>query len=151
MATKSTIINSNLKILIPWHTLYDFLLNGEIRFFNKKIVLTKEERERYFLEMHKFFAEHDNIQIRLINGNFVKELKNFSNISIYLSDTINYITMELENIENDILIIKDKDIIEILNDFYYKVWENRYDIIIYDKKLILDKINYYLHCFKLLK
>ena len=101
--------------------------------------------------MHKFFAEHDNIQIRLINGNFVKELKNFSNISIYLSDTINYITMELENIENDILIIKDKDIIEILNDFYYKVWENRYDIIIYDKKLILDKINYYLHCFKLLK
>lgn len=54
MAT-STIINSNLKILIPSHTLYDFLLNGEIRFFNKKIVLTKEERERYFLEMHKFF------------------------------------------------------------------------------------------------
>lgn len=151
MDTKSTIINSNLKILIPSHTLYDFLLNGEIRFFNKKMVLTKEERERYFLQMHKFFAEHDNIQIRLINGNFVEELKNFSNISIYLSDTINYITMELENIENDILIIKDKDIIEILNDFYYEVWENRDDIIIYDKKLILDKINYYLNCFKLLK
>ncbi|MDQ0150179.1 helix-turn-helix domain-containing protein [Eubacterium multiforme] len=147
----NAMVESNVKILVYLSTLDDFILNGEINFFNKKIILTLEEREKCFSNIYNFFMEHKNIEIRLVEGNFVDCLKNFTDISLFLADNINYIRKDCKASDKQFLVINNKDLIEIFNDFYNEVWKDCKDVVISDNESILEKIAYYMNCLKLLK
>lgn len=131
---------SNIKVLIYEAELRRYISTGSLFFFNNQVTLTFKQRERHIKYIEKILKELENIEIRVVEGNFVEDFKNNANPSLYLSKNLKFTKVyPTENI-NDYLVIKDNEFKNVCDRLYDILWNDRKDIVVDDKNDIIEKI-----------
>ncbi len=133
--------NSDLKLLMYESGLRRYISTGKLNFFNVPVNMNFEQRQRHIEYMEKLFKKHENIDVRLINGNLVDDFKNNVNPSIYLSKNLNFLRIHCEEEENKYLIVRDKRLDSILRKFFDEVWNTNKHKITKDREEIVDRIS----------
>ena len=150
MLLQNVIYKSKLKVLIYELDIRKYISVGDLNFFNIPIKLTFEQRERHINYIKKIIEEQDNVEIKLIDGDFVEAFKDIQNPSIYLSKTLKMIGINPRENYNDYAIIKDSEFKNICDEFFEILWNKDSEIVVSDKIDILERIEKTLACTKII-
>ncbi|WP_296647626.1 helix-turn-helix domain-containing protein [Romboutsia sp. 13368] len=150
MLLQNVIYKSKLKVLIYELDIRKYISVGELNFFNIPVKLTFEQRERHINYIKKIIEEYDNVEIKLIDGDFVEAFKDTQDPSIYLSKTLKMISINPRENHNDYAIIKDSEFKNICDEFFEILWNKDSEIVISDKIDMLDRIEKTLTCTKII-
>ena len=150
MLLQNVIYKSKLKVLIYELDIRNYISLGELKFFNIPIKLTFEQRERHINYIKKIIKEYNNVEIKLIDGNFVKAFKDIQDSSIYLSKTLKMMSINPIENQNNYAIIKDNEFEKICDEFFEILWNEDNEIIESDKIDIIDRIEKTLMCTKII-
>ena len=121
--------NSDLQILLYEQTLNNYVLTGELSFFNKKVKVSAADREAHVRNMIHILEEHPNIKVKIIKGYFIEEFKQCENPSCYLSGICNYLRITSKYTDKTLLVIRDERMNTIFDKFFAEAWENRSDVV----------------------
>lgn len=132
---------SKVKVLIYASELKRYMSSGKISFFNTPIELTFEQRKRHINYLKNIIINSENIEVKLVDGDFIEYFKDYKNPSLYLSKNIKLIQTDHEDNISDYAIIKDKEFKAMCDEFYKTIWEDDRDIIVSDKEEILEILN----------
>lgn len=121
--------NSEMQVLLYEQTLNNYVLTGELSFFNKKIKVSISEREAHIKHMIHLLENNSNIKVKIIKGYFIEEFKQYENPSCYLSSILNYLRISSPYTDKTLLEIKDEKMNDIFDRFYEEAWENRSDVV----------------------
>ena len=64
---------SKLRVLIYESELRKYMSSGKLHFFNTPVTLTFKERERHIEYIEKILTESNDVEIRLVDGDFVDD------------------------------------------------------------------------------
>ena len=142
MFLQNVTYTSKLKVLIYESGLESYISSGKLNFFNIPVELTLEQRERHINHIEKVITESENVEIKLIDGNFVEDFKDRQNPSLYLSKTLTLLKINPEKEINDYAIVRDSEFKHICDKFFDSIWEN--DIVVNDKEDVLERMKKYL-------
>jgi len=132
---------SKLKVLIYESELRKYMSSGKLHFFNTPVTLTFKERERHIEYIEKILTESNDVEIRLVDGDFIDEFGKKENPSLYLSKNLKFTKVYPESGKNDYFIISDTEFKGMCTDLFDNIWSSRSDIIIINKEEILDRIS----------
>lgn len=121
--------DSDLQVLLYEQSLNNYVLTGELNFFNKRIKVSTADREAHVRHMIHILEEHPNIELKLIKGYFVEEFKQYENPSCYLSSTTSYFRINSEFTKETLLVMKDNHLIGNFERFFLEAWQNRSDVV----------------------
>ena len=150
MLLQNVIYKSKLKVLIYELNIRKYISVGELNFFNIPVKLTFEQRERHINYIKKIIEEYDNVEIKLIDGDFVEVFKDTQNPSIYLSKTLKIMSINPRKDHNDYAIIKDSEFKHICDEFFKILWNKQSEIVVSNKIEILERIEKILTCAKVI-
>ena len=150
MLLQNVIYKSELKVLIYGLDIRKYISVGELNFFNIPVRLTFEQRERHINYIKNIIEEYDNVEIKLIDGDFVEEFKDTQNPSIYLSKTLKIMSINPRENHNNYAIIKDSEFKNICDEFFEILWNKDSEIVASDKIDILQRIEKTLTCTKVI-
>lgn len=140
--TRRAASKKGMRVMIYDTALTDFLLTGEIDFFNRRVVLSPEERREQLIYMKKMSCGvNDRIQVKMIKGGFSDDFKYITNPCFFLSESVELIRLNNGIHENNLLIVQDKQFEKIMHDFYEEIWNNRTDVVISDLEMIEEKMD----------
>ena len=142
MFLQNVTYTSKLKVLIYESGLESYISSGKLNFFNIPVELTLEQRERHINHIEKIITESKNVEVKLINGNFIEDFKDNKNASLYLSKTLTLLKVNPEKEINDYSIVRDSEFKHICDKFFDSIWEN--DIVVNDKEDVLERMKKYL-------
>ena len=142
MFLQNVTYTSKLKVLIYESGLESYISSGKLNFFNIPVELTLEQRERHINHIEKVITDSENVEIKLIDGNFVEDFKDRQNPSLYLSKTLTLLKINPEKEINDYAIVRDSEFKHICDKFFDSIWEN--DIVVNDKEDVLERMKKYL-------
>lgn len=131
---------SKLRVLIYEAELRKYMSSGKLHFFNTPVTLTFKERERHIEYIEKILTESNDVEIRLVDGDFVDDFKNKENPSLYLSRNLKFTKVHPDSGKNDYFIISDTEFKNMCTDLFDKLWNTRTDIVISNKEEMLDRI-----------
>lgn len=121
--------NSDIQVLLYEQTLNNYILTGELSFFNKKVKVSISDREAHIKHMIQTLEEHPNIKVKIIKGYFIEEFKQYENPSCFLSSISNYLRISTKNVDKTLLVIRDQKMNHIFDKFFEEAWENRSDVV----------------------
>jgi len=130
-----------VNLLLYDTALIDFMLNGELDFFNQKVVLSPEERIEVLVHMQHLLQLEDQQNVRLIKEGFSDDFKYITNPCAFLSSSVGYLRLENELYEHNLMLIKDDFTREKFEQFFEKVWNDRRDVVVSSKEEILMKLD----------
>ena len=131
---------SKLRVLIYESELRKYMSSGKLHFFNTPVTLTFKESERHIEYIEKILTESNDVEIRLVDGDFVDDFKNKENPSLYLSRNLKFTKVYPESGKNYYFIISDTEFKNMCTDLFDKLWNTRTDIVISNKEEMLDRI-----------
>ena len=140
MLLQNVVYKSKLKVLIYELDIRRYISGGELNFFNTPVKLTFEQRERHINYIKKIIEEYDNVEIKLIDGDFVEEFKDTQNPSINLSKTLKIMSIDPIENHNNYAIIKDSEFKHICDEFFGILWNKDSDIVVKNKAEILERM-----------
>ena len=132
---------SNLQVLMYESELRRYMSTGCLYFFNIPVTLSFTEIERHIEYIEKILSEPNNVEIRLVDGNFVDDFKNKDNPSLYLSKNLKFTKVPPASGENDYFIINDNTFKGMCNSLFDILWDERKDIVLDKKEDILERIS----------
>ena len=121
--------NSDMQILLYEQTLNNYVLTGELSFFNKRVKVSISDREAHIRHMIELLESHPNISVKIIKGYFIEEFKQYENPSCYLSNISHYLRISSQDTDKTLLVMKDDKMSEIFDRFFEEAWENRSDVV----------------------
>ena len=130
-----------LKVLIYESELRKYMSSGCLHFFNTPVNLTFKERERHIEHIEEFLKENNQVEIRLVDGNFVEDFRHADNPSFYLSKNLKFIKVHPVSGKNDYSILRDNEIKKMADDLFDKLWNYSGDLILIDREDILERIS----------
>lgn len=130
-----------LKVLIYESELRKYMSSGCLHFFNTPVTLTFKERERHIEYIEKFLEENNQVEIRLVDGNFVEDFRHADNPSFYLSKNLKFIKVHPVSGKNDYSILRDNEIKKMADNLFDKLWNYGGDLILIDREDILERIS----------
>lgn len=130
-----------LKVLIYELELRKYMSSGCLHFFNTPVTLTFKERERHIEYIEKILKENNQVEIRLVDGNFVEDFRHADNPSFYLSKNLKFIKVHPVSGKNDYSILRDNEIKKMVDNLFDKLWNYGNDLILVDKDDILERIS----------
>lgn len=146
--TQSVIEQPNTYILVYESVLSDFVVNGELDFFNTPRVLTSKQRLRC-IRYYRMLAETGK-KIKLINTGFSSDFSNISNPCLFMSDSFCYLRLENGLYFNNILTVKNQIVHNLFSRFYNNAWLERKDVVI-EGQAVIEKIWQYEQAIELLE
>ena len=60
---------------------------------------------------------------------------------MFLSDTVNYLRLENDYYDKNILLVRDSQLREVFNIFYDEIWNDRQDVVVSERQLILEQLD----------
>ncbi len=132
---------SKLKVLIYESELRKYLSSGCLHFFNTPVTLTFKERQRHVEYIEKIIMESEDVEIRMIDGNFIDEFRNNDNPSLYLSKGLKMTKMHPIYGKNYYSIIRDNRFKEMCDELFDEIWSSKIDVVIDDKEDIHERIS----------
>ena len=140
LLTSKILEKGKVRILIYDTALIDFVLNGELDFFNHKVMLTAEERMDVLVHLKNMFEHAGEGIVKLIKEGFSDDFKYITNPCAFLSSTGGYLRLENELYEDNLMLIKDESTREKFEQFFDKVWNDRRDVVTSSYDEILRKL-----------
>ena len=131
---------SKLKVLIYEVELRKYMSSGCLHFFNTPVTLTFKERERHISYIEKILIEDNQVEIRLVDGNFIEDFKYTDNPSFYLSKNLKFIKVHPVSGKNDYSILRDTNFKKMSDNLFDKLWNYGEELILSDKDDILDRV-----------
>lgn len=143
--------NSEISIMIYESAFTDFIISGELDFYNHKVCLDVEQRLQvlcYYLEK---IQEEKKGQIKLIEGGFSTDFQYITNPCMFLSSSICYLRLENGCYENNIFVLQDRFLKEMFERFYEKIWHQRQDVVLEEDEKVCERIKQYISSVQLLR
>ncbi|MDU4934816.1 MAG: hypothetical protein E6X43_05760 [Peptostreptococcaceae bacterium] len=132
---------SKLKVLIYETELRKYLSSGCLHFFNTPVILTFKERERHIEYLEKILMESKDVEIRMVDGNFVDDFRNNDNPSLYLSRSLKISKMHPITGKNYYSILSDIKFKDMCDELFEAIWNDKKDVVIDDKEEIIERIS----------
>lgn len=133
---------SQIRIMIYNRALVDFVLSGEMDFFNHKVILSPEQRKKTLMHIREMIKKINSRKLKIIVDGFSDDFKYITNPCMFLSDSLDYLRLENQQYENNIMLSKDEYLRRILDVFFENIWncnENVFDAETDDIVMRLDR------------
>ena len=147
---RSVIQKSHIRIMIYESAFSSFMVNSELDFFNYKKKLSVQQRLRYVEYFLEVSEKCDNLDFRLVYGQFVSDFEYIDNQCVFLTDTISYLRLKSSANRNDMLIINRADMQKVFEQSFEEFWNYSDAVVISDKKEIISYIRHVLHGIKMI-
>lgn len=131
LLTGAMLRERRVKVLLYDSALVDFVLSGELDFFNRKLILTPEERKEEMEYLRALAQEGAAESIRLVKEGFSDDFKYITNPCVFLSESVSYLRLENRRYENNLLLVKHESAKKIFDAFFEKSWD-------YDRRVVLS-------------
>lgn len=138
--TLRTAEKNGLALMIYDTALTNFILSGEVDFFNHKVILSPEDRKKQLRYMKQLLLTADKLKVKMIRGGFSDDFKYITNPCIFLSESVQMLRLENRIYRNNILLVQDKSMQEIFQTFFDEIWNNREDVVLSDRKSLQLKL-----------
>lgn len=142
--------NKDAYILIYESAISNFMLTGELDFYNHKIVCSPSQRIEILAFLRENILSENTPIYRLIDGNLSSDFKYITNPCFFKSEAICYLRLENGRYDNNIWIVNNKDLKEKFNDFYFEIWNDRNDVVITSENIIVQKIDLFIEMLKMM-
>lgn len=139
--SKSRIKSDNIRIIFYNLSIMDFVLSGEIDFFNQKIILTPEQREKELRYLRDLFSEMKDGNLKLVKEGFVDDFKYITNPCFFLSESMQYLRLENKCYKNNILVVKNETVQSAFEHLFEVLWQDRPRMVIEGSENIRNKMN----------
>ena len=141
LLSQNVLYKKEIAMMVYDTALTDFILSGELDFFNHRVILNPEQRKMQLEYMRDSFRSKENLQIRMVEEGFSADFRNISNPCFFLSDSIGYLRLENGYYEKNILLLSDKMLKNIFDRFFEEIWYNNQEVVISDLSVILEKVD----------
>ena len=148
--TQTVLHESQIKIMIYESAFTEFSVLGEMDFFNYKVNLTTDQRCRCLRYVSSLIEEQKNLSIKMIRGRFVTDFQYSATPCLFLTDTISYMRLGTQSLNNNIIVLSADVGKKLFNKFYAEIWEYDQDIVIKDRTVIQDTLEHVLQMVDLL-
>ena len=132
---------NGIELMIYDTALTDFVMTGEVDFFNHKVVIPPEERKKQLQHMRSLLAETQGLQVKMVRGGFSDDFKYITNPCMFLSGDIDCLRLENGCYSNNLLPVKDKSLQKVFHTFFEEIWNNRPDVVLADRNSLLEKLD----------
>lgn len=136
---RSVFQSAQLDILLYDSALANLLLDGELDFFNRPRHLDEGQRLqvlRYLLSL----SERPNIHLRLIHEGVSSDFRFITNPCLFLSEAFGYLRLENERYEHNLLLVRDKAMMERFGQCFEAIWSQRPDVVAAEPQQVLEEI-----------
>lgn len=130
-----------IRLMIYDTALTNFVMTGEVDFFNHKVILPPEERKKQLQHMRRLLAETQGLQVKMVRGGFSDDFKYITNPCMFLSGDIDCLRLENGCYTNNLLPVKDKYLQQVFHTFFEEIWNNRQDVVLADRSSLLEKLD----------
>lgn len=132
--TKGILEESSVQIMFYESALNDFAVTGELDFFNRKVYLDFEQRQKVIRHILALIKGNPHMKIKLVRGRFVPDFQYIAHPCLFLSDGFDYLRLIRNNKEENIVSFNSAEIRSIFDRFYAEIWE-------YHKEIVISDIN----------
>lgn len=139
--TNLLIEKKQINVMMYESALTSFMLTGELDFFNHKIILPPKQRKDQLEYVKKQFGKLGFNRIKLVDGGFSDDFRFITNPCVFLSDSIDYLRLENNYYEQNILLIYEKQVKKIFHEFFDEIWNKWHDVVIQDDAVIENHMN----------
>ena len=141
LLAQNVLYKKEISMIVYDTALTDFILSGEVDFFNQKVTLTPKQRKSQLEFLRDSFRGKKNLQIKMIEEGFSADFRYITNPCVFLSDSIDYLRLENGAYEKNILLLSDKTLRGIFSRFFEEIWNNSHEVVISDLSVILKKVD----------
>ena len=127
--TLNAIERGQLRIMVYNRALVDFVLSGEMDFFNNKVILNPEQRKQTLIYIDEIMRKVEKNNVKLVIDGFSDDFKYITNPCIFLSDSMDYLRLENQIYENNLMLVKDDAMRKIFDVFFENIWNCEQNVI----------------------
>lgn len=142
--TKSVFEEAKMKIMIYESAFTNFAVSGELDFYNHKIILNAEQRLKYLEYLLSTLKNNPKLEIKLINGGFVADFQYAEKPTLFMSDLVSYLRLDNHYYKNNIMILNGPSINSMFDQFYEEIWEKEKEVVVDDRKEIINNIHHFM-------
>lgn len=121
--------------------LVDFVLSGELDFFNRRVILEPEQRREVLQYLRQLVGAMAPGTVKLVREGFSDDFKYITNPCLFLSDAVPYLRLENKRYRDNLLLIKDEQVKKVFDGFFETIWHDRGDMVLSDHEGILEKLD----------
>lgn len=132
---------SRARIMLYRLALADFMVSGELDFFNHKIILTPAERHAVLCHIRTLIGNMEPQKIKLVKEGFSDDFKYITNPCMFLSESASYLRLENGRYEDNLLLIKESLAQKKFDRFFETIWQDETDAVISEHGSILAKLD----------
>jgi hypothetical protein len=139
--SQSILRNPATKVMIYESVMANLAVDGILDFYNQPVQLNPQQILcclDYYMNLSEMGAE-----IKLIDGGFSDDFRYITNPCLFLSDSICYLRLENNRYEDNILLLNDRGVKELFDQFFDTVWMKREDVVTSEQELIREKMKHY--------
>lgn len=114
---------SNFKVIFRKRDIISFLSTGIIHFFNKKSILSPNERTDLLTYVVNMFENHENIEVSILDYDLCPILPESHNFTLYVSSEIVMTKANADNGKSDYFIVQDSLIQEGYIKMFDEIWK----------------------------
>lgn len=146
--SQSIIESEHSQIMIYESAIANLAVDGIIDFYNRPVSLSPKQVIRC-LDYYANLMDKGG-RIKLIDEGFSDDFRYITNPCMFLSDSLCYIRLENNRYENNILILNDRTVKKMFDQFFTTVWTDRTDVVTENREQIKRKIQHYKSSAKIL-
>lgn len=132
---------SRARIMLYRLALADFIISGELDFFNHSIILEPRQRHRVLCRIRQIARDMEPGSLQLVKEGFSEDFKYITNPCMFLSESASYLRLENGCYRNNLLLVKDDTAREKLDVFFESIWNNQNEAVLSDHESILSKLD----------
>ena len=120
--SRSMLQEMGAQILVTESALLDFAVNGELDFFNRKFILTPQQRLAYLKHAFSFFSSNPNMQLKILKNGVISDIPHIPSPVLFLSDAMCHVRLKRTGPVNSIDIINKVQVCDMFRSFFDAVW-----------------------------
>ncbi len=138
-----TIIGSlPIRMVVHEDFLTNFAISGDLDFFNRRIILTLEQRLQCLEYVSEWIQRNDQVVVRLARSNSVNRSVQPLNSTVFLSDTLCYLRLVRSGTWNLVGILTQTEPSDMFRDFFDRTWSDDRSTIPCSRSNVEDLIDY---------
>lgn len=137
---KNAIANKQVRIMMYSSAMVDYALSGELDFFNRKVMLTPEQRSRELVYLKELVEANDGSSFKLLSAGFSDDFKYVTNPCIFLAESLDYLRLENGQYDKNLMLIKDDKARKVFDVFFEEIWNYKHELVISDPEAIKKKM-----------
>ena len=146
----NAIEKSQIRIMMYNRALVDFVLSGEMDFFNRKVILSPEQRKETLIHIRDMIGKISDHKLKVIVDGFSDDFKYITNPCMFLSDSLDYLRLENMQYENNLMLIKDDSVRNIFDVFFENIWSCDQNVFDTGTEDIVKRLNDFIETSELL-